>query len=345
MAVDRLGSGRYRARVKLKGQVIATSTFDREREARDWHDMMRTRYTSTGYNPRAGRSLTLEAAFDQWMVWREPRVAPATLATDRSLIRSLPQSLMRLPISSINKPLLEDTLYLVAAKPSTLRRLRSTISALYTWAQDQNFVAHNPAAGITIRGTSDPLLDVRTWDDIEGYAEHIASPEYRALVRVLSYTGLRWGEARALRVGDIRGQGLYISRSHSDAQVLEKGTKTGRSRTVPIFPQIVEDVTGLIHGKDRDDYIFTSPLGFQLNAGNFMRDSGFKALSDGLSPHDLRHSAISNWLHIGVPVTTAQVWAGHSSLTTTARYAHALAAFDQSAVDLVGTSGVTRGSR
>lgn len=37
-------------------------------------------------------------------------------------------------------------------------------------------------------------------------------------------------------------------------------------------------------------------------------------------PHKLRHSAITNWLHAGMPPTDCQKWAGHKNLETTCLY-------------------------
>ena len=40
------------------------------------------------------------------------------------------------------------------------------------------------------------------------------------------------------------------------------------------------------------------------------------------TPHSLRHTAISLWGLAGYSLREAQAWAGHSTSTMTARYAH-----------------------
>ena len=69
--------------------------------------------------------------------------------------------------------------------------------------------------------------------------------------------------------------------------------------------------------------IFADTKGGALRLSNWRRTSWRQALSRSglqrLTIHDLRGTAITNWLDAGVPPTTVQIWAGHASVDVTTR--------------------------
>ena len=66
------------------------------------------------------------------------------------------------------------------------------------WAVTDKRITKNPAAGIRIRRAA--LPDHRYLDHETVAMLAKACEDYAPLVRLLAYTGLRWGEAAALRV-------------------------------------------------------------------------------------------------------------------------------------------------
>jgi hypothetical protein len=61
---------------------------------------------------------------------------------------------------------------------------------------------------------------------------------------MLAYTGLRWGELRALRWSDVRETPyaqVVVSRSH------DGGTKSGKAREVPLLPEALDVLEALGH--------------------------------------------------------------------------------------------------
>ena len=76
------------------------------------------------------------------------------------------------------------------------------------------------------------------------------TPTYGVFVRLLAYTGLRWGEATALRVLDVdlrRGR-LDVRRAFSDVggRLIEGTPKTHQGRTVPIAASVRADLAPLL---------------------------------------------------------------------------------------------------
>ncbi len=158
---------------------------------------------------------------------------------------------------------------------------------------------------------------------------------YRALVMVAGFGGLRFSElagatpearrraARAARRtrGGCRGGWQGASQ---DAQE-QGGSPDGAAATDgDARPHRALE---LHTGGDAAALVFTSPRGEVLRAKNFRRrhfDPAVRAAGlDGVTPHDLRHTAISLWILAGTDVKTVSVRAGHSSTSFTLdRYGH-----------------------
>jgi len=70
----------------------------------------------------------------------------------------------------------------------------------------------------------------------------------RAAYAVATYTGLRWGELQVLRREHVQLDGKYIwvARSLNRVTKEEKGTKSGRSRRVPIEPSLMPLMRSLV---------------------------------------------------------------------------------------------------
>ena len=165
-------------------------------------------------------------------------------------------------------------------------------------------------------------------------AEH--GDQYGTLVRFLAGTGLRFGEAAALTVGDVDVSDkpkVLVNKSVTEVEgkLMAGKTKTRSGvRRVPMTKTLRDDVARLVAGRDLVDPVFTGPRGGPLRDNLFRtrimrpaaRAAGVLRNGDPPSPHALRHTAISLWGLAGYSLTEAQAWAGHSTSTMTARYAH-----------------------
>jgi len=149
--------------------------------------------------------------------------------------------------------------------------------------------------------------------------------EYRTLILVLGYCGLRWGEATALRLSDVdllHGR-LHVRRSVSDVNgALVYGMpKNHATRSVPIPAFLHGDLEALMVGRGPDDPLFASPRGGALYLRNFRyRDFDPAARAAGLTgvtPHVLRHTAASLAIAAGANVKAVQRMLGHASAAMT----------------------------
>jgi len=125
---------------------------------------------------------------------------------------------------------------------------------------------------------------------------------WRVFVLLLGYTGLRWGEATALRVCDIdlARRRIDVRRAFSDVggRVVLGTPKSHLSRTVPIPRFLAREISAAVIGKNADDLVFTMPGGSVLRLSNwrravFLPPRARARLSVRFRIHDLRHTAAS----------------------------------------------------
>jgi integrase len=94
---------------------------------------------------------------------------------------------------------------------STLRLLRRLFSA----AVHDRRIALNPVSGIQAPRPVHREMRILTPQEVEAIANAV-DPCYRALVLFLAYTGVRVGEASAVRVGDLDLKGERNAHGHRE---------------------------------------------------------------------------------------------------------------------------------
>ena len=148
----------------------------------------------------------------------------------------------------------------------------------------------------------------------------------RLLVLVLGYTGLRWGEATALRVCDIElsRHRIDVRRAFSDVGgTIVLGTpKSHHSRTVPLPRFLAAELADFTQARKADDLVFTTALGAVLRLSNwrravFLPPREQSGISGRFRIHDLRHTAAALMIQAGYPPKMLQEILGHASITTT----------------------------
>jgi integrase len=193
-------------------------------------------------------------------------------------------------------------------------------------------VARNPAAGVKLPKVAKVEKTFLTRDQVFRLADaaaHYPIPEiggqYRVLVLLLAFCGLRWGEVAGLKVGRLD---LLRRRLKVEETLIEVGghltwdtPKSHADRSVPIPRFLVDLLAEVTAGKGADDLVFTTWRGKPLRNLNFRRDVFDPAAEDaglaGLTPHELRHTAASLAVSAGANVKAVQRMLGHASAAMT----------------------------
>lgn len=165
-----------------------------------------------------------------------------------------------------------------------------------------------------------------------------AGPHLHALLVAALSTGARVGELLSL-------QWSQVERDAHDRPVrvrlTAEKTKTSRTRILPVpWPlAAILDMRetapdGQRHGADA--YVFGNEVGERVLRVQTAWETCCRAAGIvGLHFHDLRREFGSRLLDAGVPLTTIQVYLGHTSVTTTAKYLEADQLLVATAVDAV----------
>lgn len=172
-----------------------------------------------------------------------------------------------------------------------------------------------------------------TADEVTAMLAAVEDGPYRAYLAALAYTGMRAGEASALRVGDVDlpGRVIHVRRSFSPGragELIEQSPKSHKERTVPLPSALVPFVRQGIEDKRRSDLVFTGPRGGRLSASNVRRFVDWDAIRARLDRpdlriHDLRHTLATLLFDAGAAANDVQAILGHSSMQVTERYSRA----------------------
>lgn len=163
-------------------------------------------------------------------------------------------------------------------------------------------------------------------DEAQRIIDSVAScvPERVRDKYVLAFTlqvtsGLRIGEIRTLRVGNIVPEGLRVT---------GKGNK---QRFVPVREDVMADLRSLCRGRHEDQLVFGSrgrrvEENLPMNISSFTRVFKKAVIKAGLdpdviTPHVLRHSFATHALRSTGRIELVQTMLGHSDPKTTMIYA------------------------
>ncbi len=223
-----------------------------------------------------------------------------------------------------------------ALSDSTIRQTYTILRAGLDGAVRDGLLARNPAALIKrpgIERTEAKHLDA---DDMTAVLKAAEPSRYHAALVLIAATGLRKGEALALRWdrvdmdAGVLKVAATIARVDRALRITEP--KTARSRrTVPIPAAVVamlrrhrteQKAERLRAGNQWTDsgLVFTTEFGGPVDPRNLLRVIETAAQTvgvEGVGVHTLRHSAAVDWLEAGVHIKAVADLLGHSSIAIT----------------------------
>ena len=226
-------------------------------------------------------------------------------------------------------------------KGTLVATVYSVLARILDDAVKDRRLAVNPARGVRLPAKSKRKNIYLTAEQLRALA--VEAGRYGSLVLLLGTAGCRWGEAAALRVGDIE----FLKRRivlHENAVTVggtvHVGTlKSGKSRTVVLPKFVIDELAATCAGKDHGDLIWPARDGGHLgppsthdswlsgavqrcqDAANEARKRKGKEPVTPVFPrvtaHALRHTAASLAISAGANVKVVQRMLGHASAAMT----------------------------
>lgn len=295
-----------------------------EREATTWHVVSQEWLAGHRVKLRDRTVLGYECMLGRWMVrWDHRPIGSLTRADVRTLLADVRAK---------------------GLKEETEHRIFNVLSAVFTYAVQENYIRTSPATPVRkeLRSTTQKEFRAKplTLAGAETTIGHISAGRNRLFARVALWTGFRSGELAGLRVCNVdrvRGVIQVESTVQDLGGVLsESTTKTvkSRGRSVPVPKAVMTELGEFIDAADLgpDDYLFAARAEF-FNYKNWRvrhwipacRKAGFadERKKPTVRPYDLRHTFASLRAAEGVPPHVLMRWMGHSTITTTMNvYAH-----------------------
>lgn len=223
-----------------------------------------------------------------------------------------------------------------------VRAAHAVLSGILEDAVRDRRLASNPARGVKLPPVVKKPNTYLTGEQLHALARE--SGRYRSLVLLLGTTGLRWGEAAALRPGDVDflRRRVLVARNATGGEVVT--LKGGEHRTLSVPAYVVDELAATVRGRDRDGLIWPAQAGGYLKppathdswlsgavgrcqaAADQARE---RELADRpkqepatrafprVTAHDLRHTAASLAISAGANVKAVQRMLGHKSAAMT----------------------------
>jgi integrase len=259
----------------------------------------------------------------------------------------------QVPLADLTPPILQAWVATLAEKPSrggkplssrTITYVRAILHAALEEAFMTGAIPANPLDRVRPPRQQPKLVESFTLKQVRRLDEAAEHHRLRVLFAFLWQTGLRIGEALALRWEDVdlSRATLVVCRNLVEirGRMVEQAPKTAAGRREIALPQRTvemlrqhrenQDAERALRGDrwNQEGLVFPSEAGTALFRRNVQRAYHLLRERAGLPPygiHALRHTAASLWLQAGVGIREIAATLGHESPGFTAKvYAHVL---------------------
>lgn len=359
--------GRERFRVRYEAPGHNGKRIQRSETVGSWQtglDLLQRRELELleGPQPKARRELTLAAYLDEWLsqlpggpageatqglyaqavrLWIVPTLGQHRLSTLTTTdVRRAAQSLQSRNLA-----------------PRTVQRAIRILSTALNAAVADKIIPTNPARGLRLAASERMPPPVWTRDQVRCFVAETDDTPLGPLWRLLLDTGMRIGEALALRRDDLdldKGMVMIqrtVSRDRDRRRIIRETTKTGASRRVGLIAATVAALRGHIQDVRQQrlatitwqdqGLIFPNVTGGILGADRVSRqlDQEIAAAQlPRLTIHGLRHTNATLLIQAGVPITVVAQRLGHKRVSMTLDvYAHVLAEMESAALEAIET--------
>lgn len=238
--------------------------------------------------------------------------------------------------------------------PATIHLIHNVLHRALETAVKRHYVSHNVSDDVTLPRISRREIRPLSKEQADHLLEVARGHRLETLIALAVTTGMRRGELLALRWEDIDWQhGVVavrrtVNRYGAGVGYVVSEPKTTRGRRTIVVPAFVLDLLR-VHRSQQDDLkaqagetwqeqnlVFPSAIGTFFHPNRLLKDFD-RLLQEADLPHirfhDLRHSAATILLSLGVHPKVVQEILGHSEISMTLdTYSHVLPTLQQDAM-------------
>jgi len=327
-----------------------SATFATEREAKRWSREQEMAFRADPHR-KPPSDETWASYWERWLTSvAATRLRDTTVKAYRRYGAPLCQAFGAKPLKALTPVDFQAVLAQMALSgkaPSTIHHTYVVAHSACDQAVAWGLIPANPTDRVKPPRVNHPEIVPPTVEDLQRFLAVVADDRFQALWWLIALTGLRKGEALALKWSDIDWTRYTLRVLRTVAadgglrSIHEAKTAAGR-RTVALSPYLEEilsahrqrqgmerEVFGQGGHWNPEGWVFCSERGTLLwpaNVNRRFRTLRQRAgLPDTVRIHDLRHAMATLWLSQGVPVKVVSERLGHAHVSITLQiYGHLL---------------------
>lgn len=215
--------------------------------------------------------------------------------------------------------------------PKSIKNAHTVLSQTLAAAVKSGHITTNVAKGVKLPDDTERPDMTALSESESARILNALDPYWTPLVATILGTGMRWGEATALRVIDVALDGpvpvvrvtqAWKKRADGGGQYLGAPKTRKAVRTISLGTGVASMLRPLVGGAPWDALVFTSREGRPVSRQHFRERVWLPALKRAgiekrVRLHDLRHTHSAQMLARGMDPKTLQDRLGHESIKTT----------------------------
>jgi integrase len=243
--------------------------FDRKVDAERFLRQIGTSKDTNSYVDPARGKITMSTFVDKWLA-TQGHLKPSTYARyDGIVSKHIKPRWGTTPLVKISHEDVAEWISSIRLAPASVAYIHRVMYLILELAVRSGRIARNPAQGVRLRKMTKSDKRFLTRDEVFRLADAAAEypiPEigeqYRVLILVLAFCGLRWGEAAGLKVRrlDLLRRRLMIAETLSEVggRLVWGTPKNHQARSVPI-PNFLGDLLAqVVRDLPPDALVFTT---------------------------------------------------------------------------------------
>lgn len=330
-SVQKYGKRQWRAVMPpLPDGSKPSRIFDKQADAIEWLDEQIGLVKADKYVPPSDQ--TLGGWLPEFIAAYRTDLAPKTMELDQDSIKRIARytpDLLMVALQDLTEPEIQRAVNQMRenVEPRTVEMTLGLVRQSLNKAVDLKMISSNPAKKIKIAKSNkvsrDKYIEPDTLQSIVDYCltsnTNPRSHVYQDIIYLISQTGMRTGEARAITGSQLRPGGIRIDQAFDKYGNL-KTTKNKKNRFITLAPDLLAML------KDRTEhsisgYAFETSTGKPLGHRNIHRH--LSVVTDGQhAPHDLRHTFITNAIRNGANPKAVADYVGDTVETILRVYVH-----------------------
>lgn len=331
---EKLKSGNWRARFRVKNQRVTGPTFSKKVDALKWEQLQRTKYLMGDLNPEIGKT-SISEPLHGFLLKLKQRSKISHFKHKSGVICKFIDSYQIETVDDYTEEFVLDFQGSNQKAPNTKKKEVQFVVSFGNFLHEKGFHKENRMKSIE-NPNKVPFVKRRRClkiEELEHLFESIKRnrPSIYLLCKFIALQGLRKMEAVTLEGDNIlleHGELRIFNKPYLEIRPGESFTcKWGSERALPLSDESIEILESL--RPKQGEIIFKNNLGSMFR-NNLLRD--FKTAvfrsdlvrPDEINIHSLRHTWISHALKNGLNIKTVSDYAGHKNLTTTQGYVHSL---------------------